>query len=410
MDRWTKSRLGDVCEVIKGRKPKLHAQQGPGYLPYLVAKVMRGSQEPEFASVTDRNSVAVTADETIIICDGSNSGEVFYGFDGILSSTMGKIAKKAPIDDGYLRAFLHSTFEVFNGSKTGAAIPHLDKEAMYALEFSYPDIHEQRRIVEILDDAFEAIGVAKGNAEKSLQNAQGVFESFQSTMLAGQRPDWKTVSVASLVDDGILVKPQDGNHGEIHPTKADFVEEGIPFIMAADLIDGGVDTQNCRFISEKQARSLRIGFAKTGDVLLSHKGTIGRAAILTTDCDFVILTPQVTYYRTKDLNRLDRTYLYYYFLSSSFQSDLNREAAGGATRAYIGITRQLDLKIVVPPIHVQRELARRFMDAEEGKSRLETALVQKIAALDELKKSLLHHAFTGQLTSKKTDQLVGAMA
>jgi len=94
---------------------------------------MRGSKEAEYASVKDRNSITVEKSETIIICDGSNSGEVFTGFRGVLSSTMGKISKKAAIDDNYLRVFLASTFEVFNGAKTGAAIPHLDKEAMYNL-------------------------------------------------------------------------------------------------------------------------------------------------------------------------------------------------------------------------------------------------------------------------------------
>ena len=41
----------------------------------------------------------------------------------------------------------------------------------------------------------------------------------------------------------------------------------------------------------------RLGFACNGDVLLTHKGTIGRAAILNYTDDFVVLTPQVTCYR-----------------------------------------------------------------------------------------------------------------
>src|SRR5258707_11963274 len=109
---WQTKRLGEVCEIIKGRKPVLKATASNGDLPYLVAKVMRGSAEPEYASIKDRNSIFVEESETIIICDGSNSGEVFTGFRGVLSSTMGKISKKAEIDDNYLRAFLASTFDV----------------------------------------------------------------------------------------------------------------------------------------------------------------------------------------------------------------------------------------------------------------------------------------------------------
>lgn len=174
---WQTKHLGDVCEIIKGRKPALKTTATDGDLPYLVAKVMRGSKEADYASVKDRNSITVEESETIIICDGSNSGEVFTGFRGILSSTMGKIVKKAEIDDDYLRAFLASTFDVFNGAKTGAAIPHLDKEAMYKLQFPFPPLAEQQRIVGLLDEAFEGLATAKANAEKNLQNARALFES-----------------------------------------------------------------------------------------------------------------------------------------------------------------------------------------------------------------------------------------
>ncbi len=168
---WKTQRLGEVFEIVKGRKPKLKSTAAEGDLPYLVAKVLRGSKAPEFASISDQNSMAVSEGETIIICDGSNSGEVFTGFRGILSSTMGKVVKKTELDDAYLRAFLDATFEVFNGAKTGAAIPHLDKDALYALPFSYPSLAEQRRIVAILDEACEGIATAKALAERNIRNS-----------------------------------------------------------------------------------------------------------------------------------------------------------------------------------------------------------------------------------------------
>ncbi len=185
-NEWQIKRLGEVCEIIKGRKPELKAAASNGDLPYLIAKVMRGRMEAEYASVKDRNSIIVEESETIIICDGSNSGEVFTGFRGILSSTMGKISKKAEIDDDYLRAFLASTFDVFNGAKTGVAIPHLDKEAMYQLEFPLPPLSEQQRIAGLLDEAFAGITTVKANAEKNLHNARALFESLLDAVISGK--------------------------------------------------------------------------------------------------------------------------------------------------------------------------------------------------------------------------------
>jgi type I restriction enzyme, S subunit len=165
-------------------------------------------------------------------------------------------------------------------------------------------------------------------------------------------------TVGELVRRGILERPLDGNHGSIHPKGTDFVRSGVPFIMASDLVHGGIDTVHCSFITLKQAKSLRKGFAKRGDVLLSHKATLGRTAIVgEIPGDFVMLTPQVTYYRAKDPAKLNNRYLKYYFDSEQFQQVLQSWAGGGSTRAYIGITDQLRLPILLAPPREQKAIA-----------------------------------------------------
>ena len=167
-----------------------------------------------------------------------------------------------------------------------------------------------------------------------------------------------TFTVEDLVQAGVLAPPIDGNHGEIHPKASDFVPRGVPFIMASDLKDGRVDVQNCAFITHEQAASLRKGFSKEGDVLLSHKATLGRTALVgPCDQDYLVLTPQVTYYRVLDPTRLNNRYLKYYFDSGPFQQTLAAWAGAGSTRAYIGITAQRKLPIVLPSIEVQDAIA-----------------------------------------------------
>ncbi|MCA0013406.1 restriction endonuclease subunit S [Mesorhizobium sp. B292B1B] len=162
-------------------------------------------------------------------------------------------------------------------------------------------------------------------------------------------------TVEELCADGVLFPPMDGNHGEIHPKSSDYVPTGIPFIMASDLSNGRVDTKNCSFISLEQANRLRKGFSIAGDVLLTHKATIGRRAVVEDlNCPFIMLTPQVTYYRIKNPSVLCSRYLYYYFNSAGFLSLLNQWSDAGSTRAYLGITGQKKLPIVVPPIEWQR--------------------------------------------------------
>ncbi len=180
--------------------------------------------------------------------------------------------------------------------------------------------------------------------------------SFNSSFLL---PDgWRVLTVEQLVNDGVLDKPLDGNHGGIHPKASDYVDNGVPFIMASDLEGGQINLSLCKFISEDQAKGLRKGFSKAGDVLLSHKATIGRTALVQkSEFPFVVLTPQVTYYRVKNAALLDPVYLKTYFDSLTFQTILNQWAGAGSTRAYLGITGQLKLPIIIPPISFQSFLA-----------------------------------------------------
>lgn len=171
-------------------------------------------------------------------------------------------------------------------------------------------------------------------------------------------PDgWSKKSIDKLVLEGVLYKPMDGNHGNIHPKSSDYVKTGIPFIMACDLEDGSIDLNKCKYIRREQADKLQKGFSLEGDILLSHKATVGEVAIvknLTTE--YIMLTPQVTYYRVRDFNKLKAEYLYQYFLSNKFQSELAVASAGG-TRSYIGITEQRKLNIIMPSFDEQSKIA-----------------------------------------------------
>ncbi|BEA34547.1 TPA: restriction endonuclease subunit S [Citrobacter freundii] len=170
--------------------------------------------------------------------------------------------------------------------------------------------------------------------------------------------EWEFLQIKDLVSDGSLEKPLDGNHGGIHPKGTDFVSSGIPFVMASDINNSQIDLVGCKFISKQQALSLRKGFAKTGDVLLTHKATLGRTAIVPPlKTDFIMLTPQVTYYRVKDKNRINNHYLKYYFDTPDFQQTLANHGDAGSTRAYIGITAQHDLPVILPPINEQKAIA-----------------------------------------------------
>lgn len=201
---------------------------------------------------------------------------------------------------------------------------------------------------------------------------------------------WLHKTIDDLINEDVIYPPKDGNHGGIHPKATDYVEYGIPFIMANNIRGGEIQYGGCHHISLNQAENLQKGFAKTGDVLLTHKGTVGEVAIIgRIDFPYLMLTPQVTYYRVCDTAKLDTYFLATAFRSNKFQKPL-KEEAGGGTRAYIGITAQKGLELTIPQeIEEQKELGNYFQ-------KLDTLInqhQQKHHKLSNLKKAMLEKMF-----------------
>lgn len=206
----------------------------------------------------------------------------------------------------------------------------------------------------------------------------------------GFSESWLHKTIDDLINEEVIYPPKDGNHGGIHPKATDYVEYGIPFIMANNIRGGEIHYGGCYHISLQQAQTLQKGFAKTGDILLTHKGTVGEVAIIgRIEFPYLMLTPQVTYYRICDTSKLDTYFLATAFRSNSFQKPL-KEEAGGGTRAYIGITAQKGLELSIPQnIEEQKELGNYFQKLDN----LINQHQQKHDKLSNLKKAMLEKMF-----------------
>ncbi len=401
---WKIATLGDVCKTTQGIQIPKSEQKNemlPNHMRYLYISDFKNEKNIKYV-INNKPEKIVTEKDLIVVNTGASAGDIFKGIPGILSNNLFKVTyDNSIIDSNFIYYFVNSP--LFKNHQRaimrGTANPHMGHENFKSTPFMYPKIKEQKRIVLILSEVFDDIAQLVSIAEKNLVNARKLFEAYLNSVFTKKGNEWVETTVSSLVASNVLTKPMDGNHGSIHPKKADFVKQGVPFIMASDLMNGEVDQTQCNFISEEQAGNLQKGFSIDGDVLLSHKGTIGRVAVLSTQHDYVMLTPQVTYYRIVDKDVLTNRYLYYYFQSPTFQNEIGRIAGIGSTRAYIGITRQLDLHISYPSYKNQLKLVANFDALVAKTQQLENIYKQKLMALAELKQSILQKVFTGGLTS-----------
>jgi type I restriction enzyme S subunit len=186
--RWETKRLGEVCEIIKGKKPDLYDKLVVGEtLPYLTAEVIRLGIEPKWCLGSDTKSVQVSENEVIIIADGSNSGEVFTGYKGALASTMGKlkIGEKETSKD-YLFFFIKLNFERMNTAKRGAAIPHLEKEIFYNLLIPLPPPPNQHKIASELKGKMVEAEKFRTSIEKQLETINALPQVILKKAFRGE--------------------------------------------------------------------------------------------------------------------------------------------------------------------------------------------------------------------------------
>lgn len=376
---WKFRAFSEVCELKKGRKPALRNSMGNDGLPYLSAKYLRGSEPNEFASQNDKHSICVSANEIIIICDGSNSGETFIGFDGVLSSTMAKVVHGSDLETGFLIYFLESLYEKFSAGKTGSAIPHLDLPGLRMELLPIPPNAEQRRIQALLDEAFDGITTAKANAEISLQNARALFESHLHSVFTYRGTGWVETTLGAVCE---LV-------GGSQPPKSVFEQQQTNDNVRLIQIRDYKSDKHIVFIPRKLAKR----FCDADDVMIGRYGPPLFQILRGIEGAYNVALMKAV----PDLSKLSRNFLFYFLKHSDILQHVIHHSDRAAGQ--IGITKETlePYPIALPSHEVQESVVSTIMELETETQRLEAIYVQKLAALEDLKKSLLHQAFTGQL-------------
>jgi type I restriction enzyme S subunit len=149
---------------------------------------------------------------------------------------------------------------------------------------------------------------------------------------------------------------QDGNHGEYRPRPEEFAANGVSFIRAADMGNGRVLFDQAARINPSARARIRVGIGQSGDVLLSHKGTVGKVAFVPDGCPEFVCSPQTTFWRVLDFSMLDRSYLFGYLQSAEFKAQLDSRKSETDMAPYVSLTAQRQLTIPIPPLAIQRAI------------------------------------------------------
>jgi type I restriction enzyme S subunit len=282
----------------------------------------------------------------------------------------------------FVHAFLTSTFDHFQSLSTGAAIPGISRDQVLGLEIPVPPLAEQRRIVGILDEAFDGIATAKANAENNLQNARALFEGHLNAVFTQRGEGWEERRVDEIAKHSLgKMLDKSKNQGTPQRYLRNINVRWFNFDLS-DLLE-------MRFLPAESARYTAI----KGDVLVCEGGYPGRAAIWNEDypIHFQKALHRVRFH-VPDQNK----WFVYFLLAQDLSGELRQHFSGTGIQHFTGEVLGR-FRVPIPPLRDLRRLVSGFDGLFSETQRLESLYRQKLAALDALKKSLLDRAFNGLL-------------
>lgn len=287
------------------------------------------------------------------------------------------------LDVRFLFYYLHHTADYFPRVAVGATVKSLRLRHFEELPVAVTSLPEQQRIVTLLDEAFDGIATATAHAEKNLQNARAIFESHLESVLRSKQWTWATL--------GELCE------GVEYGTSTKSASEGkVPVLRMGNIQNGQLDWASLVYTDDEVEISRYL--LKHNDVLFNRTNSpelVGKTAIYKSEMPAIFAGYLIRIRRNEDL--LDGDFLNY-FLNSQIALDHGKTVViSSVNQANINGTKLKGYPIPAPSLQEQKIIVKKLDDLHHETQRLEAMQQKKLIALDELKKTLLHRAFNGDL-------------
>lgn len=400
---WRAVPLGEIClKVTQGPNPKYDGITNPAFgvlktkdvyddvIHY--GKADRVSQEV-FA---DHPSARLQAGDVLlaIVGQGSiNKCNVFQpqqGTEFIFTRALG-LLRPSPkaLDPFFLRYFLQSStgkasVDAGIGGTSGQQV--VTTTHLKSLLIPLPLLDEQKRIVAVLDEAFEGLSRARANAEANLVDARELLDTETDRLLLADREGWKSClleDVISRFEYGTSTKSEGSG--------------SVPVLRMGNLQNGEVNWADLVYtsdVSEINRLALR-----DGDVLFNRTNSVehvGKAAIVRGARNAIFAGYLVRLHCNSEL--LDPEFLTL-FLNCRPTREHGRSVAGkSVNQANISAGKLKTYPMRLPPLQEQKEIAARILNLRRAVNEVAETERGKLRLLDTLRQSLLQRAFSGELT------------
>lgn len=375
---WQTKKLSDVCFFQEGPGIRKYEYKKNGYPIINVRCVQDGYIDLSNAQAVDPKFIKekwahfqVEEGDILFTTSGTIGRTAMATKDDLPLLMNTSVVRFKSLDekelDRYFLAWLLRSpkfIEEVKSYSSGTAQKNVGPTHLKLISISYPPLSEQKRIVKILDETFEKIEKAKENAEKNLKNSKELFESYLQNVFANPGKDWET----RKIEECFKLKSGDGLTSKMMSK-----EGGYPVFGG----NGIAGVHNKFNLSGSNVIIGRVG-ALCGNVRhITEK-------IWLTDNAFKVVDSKYDF---------DHSFLTYMLNLKNLRS-----YARQAAQPVISNSSLKDVVLAFPKsLTEQKNIVKKFDELSEQTKKLEVVYKKKMADLEDLKKSVLNKAFTGEL-------------
>ena len=388
--KWQTKKLHQVCKLLNGRAYNKSELLDDGRYPVLRVGNFFTNNHWYYSDLELEESKYCDTGDLLYAWSASFGPRIWTGGKAIFHYHIWKVVHDhKQVDKKYLFYFFQWDTEQAKAEQgAGTTMLHVSMGSMNERDIQIPPLPEQQRIVALLDEAFAGLATAKANAERNLQNARAVFESHLAVTFSQRGDDWAEMSLDEVVDPSCTL-----SYGIVQPGEDHL--DGLPVVRPTDLASKVICLEGLKRIDPRRAEGYRRTALQGSELLLCVRGSTGVVSIAAPELRGANVTRGIVPVRFNPDLVLPE--LGYYLMKSGHVQSQIREKTYGAALMQINIRDLRAITLFVPSLKEQSVMALTMSELDAEVQHLTHLYERKLAALEELKQSLLQQAFNGEL-------------
>jgi len=314
-----------------------------------------------------------------------------------IARQVGLVRLRSGIDANFISYFLQSPDgRKALGTYTGGSVQQVINLCdLRTVDVPIPPLSEQQQIVALVDNAFEGIDRAIANTKKNLTNARELFESYLNAIFTQKDDGWVEKRLTQIGG-----KVLTGPFGSLLH-KSDYISHGIPLVNPANIEGNQIVPDFNKTVDQDVLSRLQAYTLRENDIIVGRRGEIGRCAVVQKEQSGWLCGTGCFFIQPSEY--INSVFLAHLLRSTTYRSKLEALSTG-ATMKNLSNQSLSNLVIALPKLDKQNQIINKLDNLSIETQRLEAIYQQKLAALNELKQTILQKAFTGELTADTANQ------